>query len=240
MTEHDALLQAILDDAPRLVYADWREEHGEGEHAEFIRLQLRLAGSADTEPGWHGLRVREEDLLHQHGATWRAGMPESPGIRWQAFRRGFPETVEVEGVEPFLRHARRLFAAPVRHVAFYDLDKDAVGEWVRSRHLARLATLDLTSAQLGDQALLDLVKSRHLRGLRALLLADNLSGSLSKALTTSRAGSVATSAAASATSWAGALGPGWRWADPGPEAHSPGETTLQRLACSITLISLGS
>src|SRR5262249_11408262 len=95
------------------------------------------------------------------GATWRAGLPEIPGIRRQAFRRGFPEQVEVEGVGPFLRHARRLFAAaPVRHVTFSDIDEDAVGELARSRHLARLATLDLISAQLGDQALLDLLNAR--------------------------------------------------------------------------------
>src|SRR5262249_48998724 len=149
MTERKAFLQAILDapedDAPRLIYADWLEEHGDAEQAEFIRLQLQLDRPAETEPGGHDQQGRREDLLHQQRATWRAGLPETPGICWQAFRRGFPEAVEVEGVEPFLRHARRLFAAaPVRHVAIYDLDEDAVAELSRSRHLARLATLDLT------------------------------------------------------------------------------------------------
>jgi len=46
MTDQDALVEAILgaptDDAPRLVYADWLDEHGESEHAEFIRLQCRI------------------------------------------------------------------------------------------------------------------------------------------------------------------------------------------------------
>jgi uncharacterized protein (TIGR02996 family) len=48
VTDQAALLRAILeapaDDAPRLVYADWLEENGEHERAEFIRVQAELAG----------------------------------------------------------------------------------------------------------------------------------------------------------------------------------------------------
>jgi len=47
MTTQDALLCSILtssqDDTPRLVYADWLEENGEPERAEFIRVQVGLA-----------------------------------------------------------------------------------------------------------------------------------------------------------------------------------------------------
>jgi len=47
MTERDALLAAILsspgDDTPRLIYADWLEDRGEVERAEFIRVQCELA-----------------------------------------------------------------------------------------------------------------------------------------------------------------------------------------------------
>lgn len=41
MTTSDALLAAVLanpaDDLPRLVYADWLDENGQPERAEFIR-----------------------------------------------------------------------------------------------------------------------------------------------------------------------------------------------------------
>jgi uncharacterized protein (TIGR02996 family) len=51
MTDADALFAAILadpaDDAPRLVYADWLEEHGQPERAEFIRVQCELARDID-------------------------------------------------------------------------------------------------------------------------------------------------------------------------------------------------
>jgi uncharacterized protein (TIGR02996 family) len=47
MTDRDALWAAVLaapaDDAPRLVYADWLDEHGEPVLAEFIRVQCKLA-----------------------------------------------------------------------------------------------------------------------------------------------------------------------------------------------------
>lgn len=47
MTDHQPFLDAICaspgDDAPRLIFADWLEEHGECERAEFIRIQLELA-----------------------------------------------------------------------------------------------------------------------------------------------------------------------------------------------------
>lgn len=47
MNQRDALLAAVIeepgDDAPRLVLADWLEENGDGERAQFIRLSLELA-----------------------------------------------------------------------------------------------------------------------------------------------------------------------------------------------------
>jgi uncharacterized protein (TIGR02996 family) len=46
VTDRDALLRAICetpgDDAPRLVYADWLDEHGDPRQAEFIRLHIAL------------------------------------------------------------------------------------------------------------------------------------------------------------------------------------------------------
>ncbi len=46
-TDRDAFMAAILaapdDDLPRLVFADWLDEHGEPERAEFIRVQCELA-----------------------------------------------------------------------------------------------------------------------------------------------------------------------------------------------------
>jgi uncharacterized protein (TIGR02996 family) len=47
------------DDCPRLVYADWLEEHGQSERSEFIRVQCRLARLPDDHPDREGLQDRE-------------------------------------------------------------------------------------------------------------------------------------------------------------------------------------
>jgi uncharacterized protein (TIGR02996 family) len=54
MSDDDALVQSIFDnpdtDAPRRVYADWLEEHGQEERAEFIRVQCELAKQLPSGP----------------------------------------------------------------------------------------------------------------------------------------------------------------------------------------------
>jgi uncharacterized protein (TIGR02996 family) len=47
MNDEQALLASILadpqDDAPRMIFADWLDEHDQGERAEYIRLAIELA-----------------------------------------------------------------------------------------------------------------------------------------------------------------------------------------------------
>ena len=67
MTDADtgrALLAAVLaapdDDTPRLVYADWLTEQGDGERAEFVRVQCELARTlAGGGPGCNCAGVRD-------------------------------------------------------------------------------------------------------------------------------------------------------------------------------------
>jgi uncharacterized protein (TIGR02996 family) len=65
-----ALLEAIRaepeDDAGRLVYADWLEEHGQDERAELIRVQVALERDGPSEP----LLAREKDLLTRRAGEW--------------------------------------------------------------------------------------------------------------------------------------------------------------------------
>jgi uncharacterized protein (TIGR02996 family) len=61
------------EDAPRLVYADWLEEHG-GEQgaarAEFIRTQCALACLGEDDPRRSELEARTAGLLEAHGQRW--------------------------------------------------------------------------------------------------------------------------------------------------------------------------
>ena len=86
MSDASALLAAIRaapeDDAPRLVYADWLEEHGQPERAEFIRAQCELARTENA-----ALRRREAELLAVHHDAF-AGPLAAPHLRFR-FHRGF-------------------------------------------------------------------------------------------------------------------------------------------------------
>jgi uncharacterized protein (TIGR02996 family) len=111
MSDEAALLAAIIahadEDTPRLVYADWLDEHGQPEQAEFVRIQCRLATLSPADPEWATIIDREQDLLwrgpkshdplpapFQHRRTY------SPPYRdelAQFFYRGFPFFAGVEG-----------------------------------------------------------------------------------------------------------------------------------------------
>jgi uncharacterized protein (TIGR02996 family) len=102
MTDDPALLAAIRatpdDDAPRLVYADWLDEHNQPERAEFIRVQVAVA-RRKSRP----LRRREAELLAEHHDTF-AGHMAAPGIRFR-FERGF--IVGFGHVGVFVDHNKR-------------------------------------------------------------------------------------------------------------------------------------
>lgn len=71
---HDDFIRAIIgnpdDDAPRLVFADWLEERGESERAEFIRVQIELARLPEGDRRRRRLEERERELLEQHTLLW--------------------------------------------------------------------------------------------------------------------------------------------------------------------------
>jgi uncharacterized protein (TIGR02996 family) len=59
------------DDAPRLIYADWLEEHGQPERAEFIRLQIEMARMRTGQIS-KALRSRVQELMQRknNAAAW--------------------------------------------------------------------------------------------------------------------------------------------------------------------------
>ena len=135
-----SLLAAIdarpADDLPRLVYADWLDDHGHAVRAEFIRLQCEIARhEADrTAPAGHGRAwERQHDLLTHYRADLLgplAGLPESA----VALARGFPARVVVTVAEfvalgPVLDALR-----PRSKVAVTGVMADARG-FFRSDHL---------------------------------------------------------------------------------------------------------
>ena len=66
------------DDMVRLVYADWLEENGESDRAEFIRVQIERALLPTWDARQLPLRVRENALLKQNEWAWKNELPEIP------------------------------------------------------------------------------------------------------------------------------------------------------------------
>jgi uncharacterized protein (TIGR02996 family) len=86
-----AIRAAPDDDAPRLVYADWLDEHGQSERAVFIRVQCELAHRKSAKG-----RARETELLERHHDVF-AGHLAAPGLRFR-FERGFIVAFGHDGV----------------------------------------------------------------------------------------------------------------------------------------------
>jgi uncharacterized protein (TIGR02996 family) len=112
VTPDDAFLQSIIespdDDSPRLIYADYLEEHGQPERAEFIRLQCQRALMRADDLKAAELEAREQELLKEHEEEWAKpwkGLAE----KWE-FHRGFIEAVRLEP-QAFLTHAPTLLAS---------------------------------------------------------------------------------------------------------------------------------
>jgi uncharacterized protein (TIGR02996 family) len=101
--EQRALWAAIRanpdDDTPRLVYADWLQENGEEDRAEFIRVQCALAAGSHSANAQQALEAEEKQLLALHREKWLAPFVKLFGSdrRWHptdhwfafcGFRRG--------------------------------------------------------------------------------------------------------------------------------------------------------
>jgi uncharacterized protein (TIGR02996 family) len=129
LSDRDALVAAICanpeEDTPRLMFADWLDEHGAPERAEFIRLQCEQARLADdgsdSQPVYEFLRdrdyvtrpsadwtridddihrrialaMRADDLLRRFGEGWVPKLPKRYQLQWNGFHRGFPHRLEL-------------------------------------------------------------------------------------------------------------------------------------------------
>jgi uncharacterized protein (TIGR02996 family) len=174
-THEEAFLEDIVehpdDDAPRLIYADWLEDNGDPQRAEFIRAQHALAVLPPGDPRRIPLLKRQDELLGLYEEQWRE-LPALAGVTWEDFSRGFVEAVFVETVDVFLEKAEALFAAsPVQRVQIGYIDAQSAWKLARSPWLARVRELNLgNNPDLGIEGVRALAGSVYLGNLHALLL----------------------------------------------------------------------
>jgi uncharacterized protein (TIGR02996 family) len=198
MSEQAGLLQAICqqaeDDTPRLVYADWLEDHDDPLQAEYIRAQVELARVSEHE----ALAIRAARGVRDRNAApdHRPPPPSLPdGMRWGPYRRGFPWELQVFDVAEFCREAPRLFEqAPIqaldidaRHLR--DIAPLTVAPW-----LARVVRLQFSLGRFGDSMVAQLIDSPFLGRLAELGFAFDgiLPGGLRRLLTSELTGRLRT------------------------------------------------
>jgi uncharacterized protein (TIGR02996 family) len=196
----DAIRGAANSDGPQLIFADWLDEHGKFDRADFIRIQCALALLSEDDPRRNDLRERERQLAEANEARWTADL--RPLVTDCAFHLGVLDSVSVDARQ-FLTNGPAIFdLAPIRKVRFLevgaefravtqspflrfvrelDLSANALGDegpmlLARSPHLAQLDVLDLGFTDLGANGVKALAESPAFSGLRALRLNDNHPG----------------------------------------------------------------
>ena len=105
------ILEHPDDDSPRLVFADWLDQHGEGPRAELIRVQVERARLPEWEREQVSLQLRESALLAKHGEKWKAELPTIEGVTWGEFRRGFVATATFANAKALGENATACWAA---------------------------------------------------------------------------------------------------------------------------------
>jgi uncharacterized protein (TIGR02996 family) len=190
MSAEDGFLRAIIDnpddDTPRLVFADWLDEHGDSagrDRAEFIRIQLELAKLSPEQRRTSfdervvALRRRQYALFDANGKRWMEALPACFRKRLgvEHFERGF--LARAHGTaRRFAEHGERLVSrAPVRVLAVRQawncIELVAGLSW-----LPRIDQLQLGSNRLRDAHIRILAASPNLAGLRTLSLYTNRIG----------------------------------------------------------------
>jgi uncharacterized protein (TIGR02996 family) len=171
---HAAFLAAVADrpddDLPRLVYADWLDENGDPDRAEFIRTQVELAKLPDTDPRRAGLEDREEELLTPHKGEW--GLPEFRG-QSQVMRRGFVERVNVDARWLIARPRVLSAVGPLRAMRVFGASA-FIRQLAEVPGLGRIELLDLTNTHFaGPDDVREFFSAARLDRLRSLVLRNS-------------------------------------------------------------------
>jgi uncharacterized protein (TIGR02996 family) len=159
------------DDGARLIYADWLDDHGEPQRAEFIRLQC---GPGRDDPA---VAHRAEELLRAHRAEWEAPF-QVVGAEVH-FRRGFPYFLKV-GLRRLAEDPALLGLAPEWHIALKRGGSDPHTpevEWcarlAKSRFAGRIRELNFTWGWCWPQELGAILVPAVARGVRELRFGDD-------------------------------------------------------------------
>lgn len=139
-----AIIENPYDDGLRLVYADWLEEHGHRERADFIRYQIAVFDLDRNDPRRmeQGNRYKVSDFAYSSGSPisqeWYAELPQLPEkIGWSTWRRGFADTIVLGGKCDYHSLEDSVF----EHIPFVRLE---LNNWDRDQNLRGTTLLSKT------------------------------------------------------------------------------------------------
>jgi uncharacterized protein (TIGR02996 family) len=207
LMDQSAFLSDIVehpdDDTPRLVFADWLDDHGNDAQrawADFIRVQIERARLPADDDRQAELEARERRLAVAHALDWVAPPWDLRNLR---FRRGLPETLLTTAVyvserqyplrdfpirelslsfAPGADHKRlrhcvgmaRIESLKLRGSRRRTFPEEEIRAILEGRHLSRLRALEISGNMLEDHALARLLALPVLQQLESLHISDNI------------------------------------------------------------------
>jgi uncharacterized protein (TIGR02996 family) len=180
--EYRALLADVIahpaDDGPRLVLADWLDDHGDETQrarGEFIRVQIELAQLPRTHARRPGLQQRESALLEKHREEWTAELPVLANVIYPYdFHRGFKDGAAFMHWRAFATHAEALFTAmPFQSARFIQLTARTSRWLARSPLLTQLNRLEVDTPEMDEASTVALCSAAGVANLTSLRFPDS-------------------------------------------------------------------
>ena len=92
-----AIRESPEEDTHRLVCADWFDDQGDGDRAEFIRTQVQLGRLKEDDPQRPGLEQLQRELLEVNEPRWVGRLPDT--VTDWSFRGGFLDGIVRRRIE---------------------------------------------------------------------------------------------------------------------------------------------
>jgi uncharacterized protein (TIGR02996 family) len=181
---YEPFLRAICarpdDDTPRLVYADWLDENGDPDRAEFIRLSVEFGNGSATAPSDNPRWWRMRALFKLYEAVWKKELPGPADVLWDdpfGWHRGFPERVSIVGSDRFfMTYVEEIVrVTPAQSVILARFSRTCDG-LAACHHMLRFRRLYTARTRLGDDRVAQLANSPYFGNLEELGLAGSQMG----------------------------------------------------------------
>jgi uncharacterized protein (TIGR02996 family) len=156
------------DEATRLIYADWLDEHDQPAQAELIRVQLDCERLEPDGPAWGKAVWRALEILAERQEAW-VGRLRSIARGW-LFVRGLIDEVEIDAAA-FAEHAEEVLrVAPAAGFRVHVDGRPGVQTLVGCRRLRQVRRLALLGGHLGGTTARLLAESPNVTNLKVLSL----------------------------------------------------------------------